>query len=131
MSVESILARIAAASGNFAHLPPDLAGPNCFHANFCSDSRAIGNATDALNDQPVVLVSVISIEKVVLIVQVRNEQIEKAIIVVISPGGPITDGSVVDQASGGDLRKGAIPIVVIQKIILPGTIGRSVGDEQV
>src|SRR5437588_680635 len=118
MSVESILARIAAASGNFAHLPPDLAGPNCFHANFCSDSRAIGNATDALNDQPVVLVSVISIEKVVLIVQVRNEQVEIAVVIIVTPGTAKGTAAVRRKGPSSNSLKGAIAVVVIEKVVL-------------
>ena len=96
MSIESVLAGITTAAGDFAHLPACLARYRCLRTNFGADSSAIGNTSLALNNQPFVAVPVVSIEEIVLIVQGRDKQVQKAVVVKISPSAPIADGSVID-----------------------------------
>ena len=101
------------------------------HANLGSDRGAIGNAPGALNHQPVVAVSIVAVEQIVLPVQIGDEQIEETIVVIVSPGAPISNGAVIDEASRRDFREGAIPVVMVKKIVLARAARRAVGDEKI
>src|SRR4030095_13718530 len=128
VGVRSILTRITAAAGDLAHLPALQARDCRLHANLRSEAGPIGNATGTLDDQPIIAVSVVAVEKIILIIQIRHEQIEESIVVVVSPGAAITNGAVICQAARGDFREGTVAIVMVEKIILSRAAGRAVGD---
>ena len=84
VGVRSILTCITAAARDLAHLPARLARDCCLHANLRSKAGPIGDTPGALDDQPIIAVSVVAVEKIILIIQIRHEQIEESIVVVVS-----------------------------------------------
>ena len=62
------------------------------------------------------------IEKVVVlpnvIIAVRNEQIQKAVVVIVTPGRPFRQAHVVDNWAVLDLGKRAVSIIVEEEISL-------------
>jgi hypothetical protein len=108
-----------------------LAGNNRLNSHLGSNASPIRTAPGTLDDQPVIAVAVVAVEKIVLVIQIRDQQVEKSIVVVISPSASISNGAVVSKAAGGNFREGPIAIIVIKEIVLARAIGRPVGDKQV
>jgi hypothetical protein len=80
------------------------------------------------NREPVVRVAVVVIQEVRLIEPVRNEQVERAVVVVIGPPAAERVAAVGDRASGRDLVEAVLrrPQVLVQEVVLA-----VVRDEQV
>src|SRR6266436_6360365 len=100
-----ILAVVVTASGDFAHLPEHPAADPSFEPHFRADGRPVGGRTHEPQSDPIVAVTVVSIKEVGLFVyahdkaSVSNEQIRKAVIVVISPGTTLTLAAVVNHTA--------------------------------
>src|SRR4030095_10129270 len=79
---------------------------------------------DAAHLEPGVRVAVVPIEKVrSAALPVRDEEIEEAVVVVIAPRTTGGIAAVVHDAAGGHFGERAIAVVVIERLILPGTVG--------
>src|SRR5438034_1007326 len=90
----------------------------CFDSHFCADTRSVRKSADAAHGEPVVAIPIVPIKQIVLVVEISNEQIDKAVIVVIAPGAALRSSAIRDDASGNNSRKCPITIVVVKKIVL-------------
>ena len=76
-----------------------------------------------------VAIAVVAIKQVVLVIQIRDKQIEKAVIVVIAPGASVADGGVIHDAGRRNPGERAVAIVPIKKVVLARSAGRTIRDE--
>src|SRR5205085_12259762 len=90
----------------------------CFYSYFCADAGSVRNPSDASHRQPVVAISIVPIKQIVLSIEIGDEQIDKAIIVVISPGASVAHRGVTHHAAGRNFRERPVAVVMIQKIVL-------------
>ena len=74
---------------NHSQLPEGFSSDGCAQPHLVADGGAIGDGADAAHFDPSIAVPVIAIEKVFLYwpdsASVRHEQIQKAVIVIITP----------------------------------------------
>ena len=69
-----------------------------------------------------VAVAVISIKGVVLVAHISDEQVEIAVVVIVTPGTAFGTGHVVNDIAGSDFGEGTIAVVRIEKVVLAGNI---------
>src|SRR5439155_8908953 len=118
-------AAITISAGNLPQLPDRLASDCCLHSHFCANGRAVGNRADAFDFDPGVAIAVVPVEKISAAgTIVCHEQIEKAVLVIVSPRTARTRiPDIIRKASFSDLRKCAVSVVVVEKVLLATGVG--------
>src|SRR6266496_1842200 len=109
-----ILAPVIAPTGNLPHLPEGFSANGRFQAHLCANRRAVRHSPDELKIGPVVAIAIVPVEKVVFAFggpTVGNEQVEKTVVVVVTPGAPSRVAKVVYKTAGTDFGERPVPIV--------------------
>ena len=110
-------------AGDLAHLPAPRSGNGCLDPDLRPDGGAIGNGAHAFDPNPMVAVTVIMVEKIVLPGTFRHKQIEEAVIVVIAPNAANGIASVCHDVAAKNFAERPITVVAIKKVSLVGCIG--------
>src|SRR5262245_45918882 len=115
----------AGAAGEFLQLPESFSADARLDAHLCAYRTPIGNRADESELDPVVRVAVVEVEGASRRIS-ANSQIEKAIVVVVTPRAGERTNGIVRDASSGHARESPVAIVVVEVIF-----SRGVGDEDV
>src|SRR5437762_2833715 len=108
-----VVACPATAARDLAQLPaahPTGAG---FDAHLGPDGGTVRDSPDQFDREPSVAVAVIAVEVIAATVASGCEQVQEAVVVIVSPSTTPGITVFVDRAAGGNLGKGPIAIVVI------------------
>src|SRR4029453_10035540 len=131
MLPQAVLTAVTAAAGDLANLANRDAID--FRDQFQSgaDGRGIRTPASALNHEPSIRISSVAIEEVILVVEIRDEEIEETVLIVVGPGTAITRGIIVDQRTSNDPGECSVTIVPEEEVPGSCAVRLAFGAEQV
>src|SRR5437773_1801458 len=130
VGAKAVLAANTLTAGDLAQLPSIRTANHRLHTNLRADAGAIGNYADQFNAHPTIAVPVVPVEKVSLVfivarasvAAIPHEEVQKPVVVVVTPGAAQRFSTVVGRAAGGNLGEAAIAIVVVEKVVLGAVV---------
>src|SRR5207237_3516710 len=113
----------AAAAGEFTELPHRSPTDGCLQSDFGAEAGAIGCGADAFHFQPMVVVAIVAIKEIrPAALPIRDEEIQKTVVVVIRPGTPSRVTAIIDQTARDNPRKSTVAVVVVEPVVLSAVI---------
>ena len=121
MRVERARAAEAVAGGDLAHLPAGHAVDGGAHADLRADPGAVGDVAAEQDAQPAIGVATVVVEEI-LTGDVRDEEVQRAVPVVIDKGAGVGIAAIVRGAAGLDGSERAVAVVVVKVVVEPAVV---------